>query len=382
MEKNDMKSIEELKDLKGKRALVRIDTDVEIEGGRVVDDYRLKAALPTIRLLVRGGARVTLIGHLGRPEGRVNEKMRLAPVARRLAQLLVPGSHLKTVKPDNTSDSPVWDRLYMLAKNVALLENLRFDPGEEANEAEFVRMLAHDHDLFVNESFATAHRAAASTVGIAKKLPSYAGLRLIDELAHLSLLTTSAERPFVLIVGGAKVPEKLGLLDTLLPKVDHVLTGGVVANMLLKTTGNLDIKKSKVEADFMDEAEALMTGRQAAKIHLPTDVIWGKGVEEDMILDLGYSATLVYQQILKDAKTVFWAGSLGKAEESAYATSTKAIAKFLAEDNSKVVMIGGGDTATALAKFKLLNKMSFVSTGGGAALEYLAGKKLPGVDAL
>lgn len=377
-----MNSLSQLTKLVGNRVLVRIDTDVELEHGQVVDDFRLRAALPTIRHLVQARATVTLIGHLGRPKGRVVESLRLAPVARRLAKLLIPGAHSREFTSENF-DSPVWSRQYRLTKSVTLLENLRFDRGEETNESEFVQLLAKDYDYFVNESFATAHRVAASTVGVAEKLPAYAGLNLVDELAHLNLLTDSPARPFVLIVGGAKVSEKLGLLTQLLPKVDAVLTGGVVANMFLETQGELDIKESTIEPDLMAEAKKILASSHGHKIHLPPSVVWGKDKNAGKILDLGRSSVLVYKEILQSAGSVFWAGSLGMAEEPAYAMATKEIAEFLANlPSSTLVMVGGGDTAAAINRFKLLKKMSFVSTGGGAALEYLAGQELPGLKVL
>ncbi len=369
-----MRDITELKDLDGKHVLVRIDTDVDIVHDEVVDDYRLKAALPTIRHLAKEGATITLIGHMGRPDGKVDAALRLKPVARRLAHLLVPGSHLHTL--EHKHESPVLATHYQLAKNVILLENLRFDPGEEANEPEFVALLTAGQDYFVNESFATVHREAASTVGVAKKLPSYAGLRLIDELAHLNLITHSPGRPFTLIVGGAKMEEKLGLLAGLLSKVDHVLVGGVVANTFADAEG-IDIKKSLVDSKFLGQASELLDDRDIKKIQLPLDYSW----DHDQIVDIGSQTISEYTKILKESKTIFWAGSLGKAEDERFAIGTKKIAQVLAEHEG-LTIVGGGDTTAALQQFHLLNKVSFASTGGGAALEYVAGKTLPGLAVL
>jgi phosphoglycerate kinase len=373
-----MQDVKHIHDLDGKSVLVRIDTDVEVVHGKVVDDYRLTAALPTIRYLVKEGASVTLIGHMGRPKGKVVDDLRLTAVARHFTRLLVPGSEVKVHHDQKKgAESPIFGTTYQLGRDVVLLENLRFDPGEEDNEAEFVHLLADGHDYFVNESFATAHREAASTVGVAKKLPSYAGLRLVDEIAHLQLLTQSPDRPLTLIVGGAKVEEKLGLLTHLLPKVDHVLTGGVVTNILLDTQG-VDVKKSKLEPGFTELSKELLKKDETDhKILIPTDYVW----DMDRIVDIGMQTVMTYKKVLADSKTIFWAGSLGVAEDERFAHGTKAIAEFLAEHKG-VRMIGGGDTATALGRFKLLDKMSFVSTGGGAALEYLAGKKLPGIEVL
>lgn len=377
-----MKSLTSLTDLDAKSVLVRIDTDVDVKGTRVVDDSRLRAALPTIRYLTKAGACVTLIGYRGRPKGRVDETLSLRPVAQALAHLLVHGG--RSLVQHEKAESPVLATRYRLAKNVELLENSRFDPGEDSNEPEFAALLADGHDYFVNESFATAHRTVASNVGVAKKLPAYAGLRLIDELAHLDLLH-SPKRPFTLIVGGAKVEEKLGLLEFLLDKADHVLTGGVTANILLEADG-MDIAKSKDDPTFVTPAKKLLEkahslaaqGDPDPAILLPIDVIWD---DNQRIVDIGPRTIARYKAVIAESETIFWAGSLGVAEMPAYAKGTKAIAEALA-DHKGVRMIGGGDTAADLKRLGLEKKMSFISVGGGAALEYLAGKKLPGLVAL
>lgn len=370
-----MRDINQMENLAGKRVLVRIDTDVPLESGRVNEDYRLRASLPTIRRLRKLGASLTLIGHAGRPDGRVKPALSLAPVARRLASLLVQGSHPR-VKRKDSADSPVFEKVFELAKDVVLLENLRFDSGEESNEPEFVSLLAAGHDYFVNESFATAHRPAASTVGITRKLPSYAGLRFVDEIAHLSVFLDSPRHPVCLIVGGAKMEEKLGLLESLLPKVDQVLVGGVLANMLLAAKG-VDIKASVVESDLMVKAKKLLDDSQADKIVLPVDYRW----DGERIADLGPRTTELYKKIIDESQTIFWAGSLGLVELAGFDKGSLAIAECLA-DHKGLRMVGGGDTAAAIEKFGLLSKMSFVSTGGGAALEFLAGKTLPAVKGL
>lgn len=370
-----MRDINQMENVAGKRVLVRIDTDVPLEVGRVKEDYRLRAALPTIRQLRKLGASLTLVGHAGRPDGRVKPALSLAPVARRLASLLVQGSHPKVHHKDG-ADSPVFEKVFELAKDVVLLENLRFDSGEESNEPEFVSLLAAGHDYFVNESFGVAHRPAASTVGITKKLPAYAGLRFVDEIAHLSVLLDSPRHPVCLIVGGAKMEEKLGLLESLIPKVDHVLAGGVLANMLLSAKG-VDIKASVVEPDLTGKAKDLLVGRQADKIVLPIDYRW----DGDRIADLGPRSIELFKKNINQSQTIFWAGSLGLVELDGFAAGSLAIARELA-NHKGLRMVGGGDTAAAINQFGLLSKMSFVSTGGGAALEFLAGKKLPAVEAL
>ncbi len=369
-----MKAVTTLKNLTGKSVLVRIDTDVDLDGQKVVDDSRLRAALPTIRYLLGEGASVTLIGHMGRPKGKVVKELRLEAVAHCLSHLLVPHSHV-TVSEEK-SDSPVLATIYQIAKRVVLLENLRFDAGEDADEVEFVNLLAKGHDYFVNESFATAHRNTASTVGMTKKLPAYAGLRLIDELAHLDLLKNDPKPPFVLIVGGAKVEEKLGLIDQFLPDVDAVLTGGVVANMLLSASG-VDIKDSLIQPELISVAKRLLK-EGGNKLAIPLDYVW----EGQRIADIGKQTIDLYTTIISDSQTVFWAGDMGIAEIPAFAKGSEALAQAIALPHEGVRMVGGGDTAASLKKFNLLEKIDFISTGGGAALEYLAGKELPGLQAL
>lgn len=369
-----MRELTALGHIAGKNVLVRIDTDIELSHGHVTDDYRLKAALPTIRWLIGKEANITLIGHLGRPAGQVVAELSLKSVAAQLSQLLVP--HTYPTITHQPADSPVFATVYRLAKGIRLLENLRFDPGEEANEPEFVRLLAAEQDYYVNESFAAVHRKAASTVGVAKALPSYAGLRVSDELTHLDLISKEPERPFTLIVGGAKVEEKLGLLDHFLPHVDHVLTGGLVANMLLRARG-VPIKDSKIEPKLMPLAEMLVEKKAAGKMVLPIDYVW----HQDRIVDLGSATVAAYNQLIQESETIFWAGSLGVAEDERFAVATLKVAQQLARHRG-VRIVGGGDTVAALQRFHLLDRMSFVSTGGGAALEYLAGKKLPGLSVL
>ncbi len=369
-----MRDVQSLRDLEGKSVLVRIDTDVDLDGKKVTDDSRLRAALPTIRYLVGEGATVTLTGHMGRPKGKVAKELSLEPVAHQLAHLLIP--HHTVHAEEAKSESPVFEKQYRIAKNVTLLENLRFDPGEEANEAEFISLLAKGHDYYVNESFATAHRKAASTVGIAKKLPAVAGLRLIDELAHLDIVKHSPKEPFTLIVGGAKAEEKLGLIEQFLPSVDAVLTGGVVANMLLAASGT-DVRQSLIEPSLMDAAKRVLKHADS-QIAMPLDYVW----DGDRIADIGRETIELYTSIIEESETVFWAGDMGVAEIPAFAKGTKAVAEAIAAPHEGVRMVGGGDTAAALKELGLLKKIDFVSTGGGAALEYLAGKKLPGLEVL
>lgn len=370
-----MRSLKELIVKPGQSVLVRVDTDVALDGAKVLDDYRLKAAIPTIVHLRQVGATVILVGHLGRPNGKVKQSLSLAPVARRLARLLVPGGRVISHQAPRSA-SPIFASFWTLANGVTLLENLRFDRGEDENEPEFAALLAAGQSAFVNESFASAHRATASTVGVAEKIPAYAGLRFVDELAHLALLSQSPARPFTLIVGGVKVKEKLGLLKHFIKQVDYILTGGVVANMLLLASG-VDVKDSVIEPELMSEARQLMASPMAKKIILPEDYIW----RGNKIVDIGPLTAESYVTHLEKSETVFWAGTLGVAEEEKFAQGTLVVAEALAKHKG-MRMIGGGDTATALAQFGLMAKMSFVSTGGGAALEYLAGHKLPALAVL
>lgn len=369
-----MRDIHHMPSLDQKRVLVRIDTDLDLSHNQVIDDSRLRAALPTIRYLLLQGAVVTLIGHLGRPKGHIDDALRLEPVARCLAHLLVPHAHSRTVATG--AASPVMATYYQLAERIILYENLRFDPGEEQDSADFATLLATGHDYYVNESFATTHRAAASTVGITKLLPSFAGLRLVDELAHLQLIKDNPSQPFTLIVGGAKIEEKLGLIQYLTPKIKYFLTGGVPANIFLKAKG-VDIKKSKQEPAMDEQAEKLLTGPHGQQILVPDDYVWHNG----MIVDIGPKTVARYLEVIEQSETIFWAGTLGVVEQEPFGEGSKKIAEALAKHKG-VRIVGGGDTASALKRFKLVDKMSFVSTGGGAALEYLSGKSLPGVEAL
>ncbi|TSC65772.1 MAG: phosphoglycerate kinase [Candidatus Berkelbacteria bacterium Gr01-1014_85] len=365
----------------GQRALVRIDADLELDkNGQLVDDWRLKAALPTLKLLSQADQQLTLITHLGRPNGRRMADLRLLPIARRLTALLTGYSRPRIVRHQPEAvESPIFETQYQLCQNIRLLENLRFDASEEANERGLARLLTEQVDYFVNESFGTAHRQSVSTSGVAGLVPSYLGLRFAEELAHLNLLKegSSQRRPHLLIIGGAKLPEKLGLLPELAKLADRILLGGVVANVFLEAKGE-DIGRSVSDPDYLPLAKKLLADPEfAAKLSLPTDY----QIEDDRIVDLGPRTIQQYIEAINEAGLVFWAGSLGICEQPSSAVGSQALARALA-DAKAIKLIGGGDTATDLARFKLLDKMDYVSTGGGAALTYLANQPLPAYQAL
>lgn len=315
--------------LNNKNVLVRIDADVPIEAGVVTDDERLKASIPTLKYLLENGAKVTIIGHIDRPGGQEVEDLKMRPVEDKLIELL--GTH----------------------QNWQILENLRFNPGEEKNDPEFVKQLVAGQDIFVQDAFATCHRAHASTLGVAELLPSYAGLSLQKEVENLSKLLENPARPFVIIIGGAKIEDKEPVITGLLDKADKILVGGRVANELQK------------------EKEQL-----SPKIILPVD-----GRPELEGLDIGPKTIEIFKKEITDAKTIFWAGPMGKCEDPEYCPGTKEIAQAIASSAAQKY-VGGGDTATFIRKIGLSDKFDFISTGGGATLEYLSGKKLPGLEVL
>ncbi len=384
------RSIRDL-DVRGKRALVRVDYNVPLSGdGRVVDASRIEATLPTIMLLRDGGASVVLMSHLGRPKGQRKPELSLAPVAEVL------GHSLGTDVPlAEDCVGPAAERVVRALKagDVCLLENLRFHAEEEANDPEFAHALAALGDVYVNDAFGAAHRAHASTAGVPKHLPSAAGLLMERELHALGQILESPARPFVAIVGGAKVSSKLGVLESLLRRVDVLLIGGGMANTFLKAQG-LEVGKSLLEADLVPQAAELV--RQAKELLLPTDVLVADAVEEgaqasmvtvdavpaqSAIVDIGPDTLRRYGDALSDAGTILWNGPMGVFEIPAFAEGTRSIARLLADSHAMTV-IGGGESVAAVEQLGLAERMSHVSTGGGASLEFLEGRKLPGVAAL
>lgn len=388
------KTIKDL-DIKGKRVLMRVDFNVPLdENLNITDDIRIKSAVPTIKYAIDKGAKVILMSHLGRPDGKVNEKMRLAPCAKRLEKLL--GKPVLALK-DCIGDDVKKAVAAMKPGDVILLENLRFHAEEEANDPKFAKELASLGDVFVNDAFGTAHRAHASTEGVTHYLPSAAGFLVEKEIKYLGGAMDNPAKPFIAILGGAKVKDKIKVIDNLLNKVDALLIGGGMAYTFLKAQGKT-IGSSKLDKDGLDTAKAALdkAAKKNIPILLPIDHVVGdkfdasantKVVGVDipdgwMGLDIGPKTIKLFEDKLKTAKTIIWNGPLGVFEMDKFAKGTEDVAKYIAGLKGVISIIGGGDTAAAVAKFGVDDKMSHVSTGGGASLEYLEGEGLPGIDAL
>ena len=376
----------------GKRVVVRVDFNVPIENGEIQEDTRIRAALPTIRLLLEGGASLILISHLGRPKGKVDPDLSLRPVARRLAELL---GRTVLLADDVVGEDATEKVAKLVPGDVMLLENVRFEAGEETNDDALARELAAFGDLYVNDAFGAAHRAHASTSGIANHLPSYAGNLMVAEVEALSALSKEPERPFVAILGGAKVSDKIGVIENLLPLVDSILLGGGMANTFLMAEGKA-LGDSLVEADFVDTASDVIgkARQQSVEFLLPVDVVTAQGlngqtatVDADGIsdgwaaYDIGPRTIEQFTEVIANAKTIFWNGPMGVFERPAFAKGTVAIAKAVAGSGAFAV-IGGGDSVSAIEQSGLADKISHISTGGGASLEYIEGRELPGIAAL
>jgi len=381
----------------GKRALVRVDFNVPISkdeaGNRTIGDAtRIWAAQPTIDYLIKEGASVVLMSHLGRPKGERNPKYSLKPVADYLAELGAPISFIE----HTTGEAAQAAASSLPAGQVLLLENTRFDPRETKNEPSMGEELAKLGDLFVNDAFGSAHRAHASTTGVAERMTAVAGLLMEKELAYLGNALGNPESPFIAILGGAKISDKIGVIDALLEKVDAILIGGGMANTFLAAQGH-DMGSSLVEAEAIEVAKKLLEGEAAELIQLPVDLRIAdkfaidaneKVVDADEVpdgwlaLDIGPATIAHFSNRLAGAKTVVWNGPMGVFEFPAFAQGTVAIAEMLADLSDATTIIGGGDSAAAVKKAGLDEKMSHVSTGGGASLEFMEGKALPGVEAL
>jgi len=396
MKKRTIKDLNE-NQLINKRVLVRVDFNVPINNKlEITDDTRIKAALPTIKYLISHQAKVILMSHLGRPKGIVVEKLRLDPVARRLGELL--GQDVKKVN-DCIGEEVEKAVLNMQKGEVILLENLRFYSEEEKNKPEFAKSLAKSVDIFVNDAFGAAHRAHASTVGVAKILTSYAGFLMAKEIEVLSNLLENPERPFVVVLGGAKISGKIEIVQNLLNIADKILIAGGMSYTCLAAEG-YEVGNSLLEEYDLDIVRKMLKSaeKQENKIILPVDLVVTKEVSEkaeskvveienipkDVTgVDLGDKSVAIFEKEIKKAKTVFWNGPVGVFEIEKYAKGTNRIAQILADIQGRAVtIIGGGDSIAAIENIGLAEKMTHISTGGGASLEFLGGKKLPGIEVL
>ncbi|TMC43747.1 MAG: phosphoglycerate kinase [Chloroflexi bacterium] len=382
-------------DVRGKRVLVRVDFNVPLDKGDVADDTRIRAALPTLRALLDGGAAVGLVSHLGRPKGR-DAKLSLAPVAKRLGELIG--------KPVRVLDDSVGGEVEKAVRamkpgDLVMLENVRFHAEEEKNDPAFAKQLASGFDLYVNDAFGTAHRAHASTEGVAHLLPAYAGLLLEKELVALGGMLDQPQHPFVAIIGGAKVSTKMDVLRSLVPRVDTLAIGGGMANTFLLAMGR-PIGRSLAEPDKQTEARRVTDEIEAdgKELLLPLDVVAAPSADAEgasgaaiydvdevpsnlAIVDIGPRTIERYVAVIKSAKTIFWNGPVGVFEVPAFATGTRRIAELMATSDATTV-VGGGESVQAVEKAGLADKMTHVSTGGGASLELIEGKALPGVAAI
>jgi phosphoglycerate kinase len=384
----DKKTIRDV-DVKGKRVLVRVDFNVPLKAGAVADDTRIRAALPTLNYLLEQGAALILCSHLGRPKGKVAPEFKMDPVAGQLSALLG-----RTVKKLDDCVGPGVEAAAkaMQPGDVILLENTRFHPEEKANDAEFARQLASLADVYVDDAFGSAHRAHASTEGVAHYLPAVAGFLM--ELEVLGRATQSPEHPYIAILGGAKISDKIGVIESLLKQCDRLLIGGGMANTFFKAMG-FEVGDSLVEEEAVATAESLLK-KAGGQLILPVDVVIADAFDNDAntqvvapnevaagwrILDVGPKTLTTFESALGGAKTVVWNGPLGVFEMPNFAKGTFAVAQMLANLDA-VTVIGGGDSAAAVRQAGLVDKMTHVSTGGGASLEFLEGKVLPGVAVL
>lgn len=390
---NEKKSVKDI-DVKGKRVFVRVDFNVPMEDGKVTDDTRIRAALPTIQYLVDEGAKVILSSHLGRPKGEVKEKLRLTAAGERLAELLG--------KPVKKLDESVGENVKAVVAamedgDIVLLENVRFHAGEEKNDPALAKQFAELADVYVNDAFGAAHRAHATTAGIAEFLPAVSGFLVQKELDVLGKALADPERPFTAIIGGAKVKDKIDVINHLLEKVDNLIIGGGLSYTFTKAQGH-EVGTSLLEEDKIDLAKSFIKKAEdkGVNFYMPVDAVVADEFSKDantkvvdidkipadyMGLDIGPKTAEIYADVIKNSKLIIWNGPMGVFEMDAFANGTKAVANAMAETEGYTV-IGGGDSAAAVEKFGVAEKMSHVSTGGGASLEFMEGKELPGVVAL
>jgi phosphoglycerate kinase len=382
--------------IEDKKVLLRVDFNVPIKGSAIENDKRIRESLPTIQYLLDGHvAKITIVTHLGKPDGKIDQALSLYPVANRLAKLL---------KIDQKFDNP--QKEYQISNKIILLENLRFNPGEETNDTKFAKTLASYADLYVNDAFGTAHRAHASTEGVTHFLPSFAGLLIQKEVENLDKLLKGANRPFTIILGGAKIADKLPVLKNLTSQADNFLIGGAIASTFLAARRHY-LGKSLIDKNDFKEANSTWTNlidEPSKNLYLPKDLVLSLSAEkaedvqvvdvEDLLepnyedylaADIGPETIELYDKIVSDSKTVFWNGDMGISEVKEFANGTVEIAqalKDLSADEETKIVIGGGDTVAAVEKIEPNKKNIFLSTGGGATLEYLSGRVLPGLKAL
>ncbi|MFM9532521.1 phosphoglycerate kinase [Lysinibacillus sp. IITD104] len=390
LNKKTMKDI----DVKGQRVFVRVDFNVPMADGAITDETRIRAAIPTIEYLVEQGAKVILASHLGRPKGEVKEDMRLTAVGIRLGELMG--------KPVTKLDESIGQAVEEAVANmqdgdILLLENVRFHAGEEKNDPTLAQQFAQLADIYVNDAFGAAHRAHASTEGIAKHIPAVSGFLMQKELDVLGKALSNPEHPFTAIIGGAKVKDKIGVIESLLEKVDHLIIGGGLSFTFIKAQGH-DIGKSLLEEDKIELAKSFIEKAKAkgVQLHMPVDAVVANEFSQDaetqivdvdaipadwMGLDIGPKTAANYAEVIKNSKLIIWNGPMGVFEMDKFANGTKTVADAMATTAGYTV-IGGGDSAAAVEKFEVADKMDHISTGGGASLELMEGKELPGIVAL
>lgn len=390
---NEKKSVKDI-EVKGKRVFVRVDFNVPMEEGKVTDDTRIRAALPTIQYLIDEGAKVILASHLGRPKGEVKDELRLTAAGERLAELL----NKRVQKLDESVGEHVKAAIDAMQQgDVVLLENVRFHAGEEKNDAELSKQFAALADIYVNDAFGAAHRAHATTAGIAEYLPAVSGFLMQKELDVLGKALANPERPFTAIIGGSKVKDKIGVINHLLEKVDNLIIGGGLSYTFTKAQGH-EIGKSLLEEDKIELAKTFMQKAKdnGVNLYMPVDAVVADEFSKDahtkvvaiedipadyMGLDIGPKTVEIYAEVIKNSKLVIWNGPMGVFEIDVFANGTKGVAQAMAQTEGYTI-IGGGDSAAAVEKFNVADQMSHISTGGGASLEFMEGKELPGVVAL